>query len=227
MANPQIRGACVYCGRELTRAGMTRHLPACPARKRAIAQADEAGGRAEPLHHLVVRDAGSGYYWLHLEMKGSATLETLDSYLRAIWLECCGHLSEFTTEAWRGEEIPMTRRISRVFVPGVELMHLYDFGTTSYTQVRCASVRSGRPLTRHPIALMARNNPPDYACMYCDQPARWLCHECMYDENESGLLCDEHVQEHPHEDNYGPPIPLVNSPRVGMCGYTGPAEPPY
>jgi hypothetical protein len=22
-------------------------------------------------------------------------------------------------------------------------------------------------------------------------------------------------------------MPLVNSPRVGLCGYTGPADPPY
>ena len=27
---------------------------------------------------------------------------------------------------------------------------------------------------------------------------------------------------HPH-DQYGEPIPLVNSPRLGMCGYDGPA----
>ena len=26
---------------------------------------------------------------------------------------------------------------------------------------------------------------------------------------------------------YGDPISLVNSPRLGMCGYDGPAEPPY
>lgn len=30
----------------------------------------------------------------------------------------------------------------------------------------------------------------------------------------------------PHDD-YGEPIELVNSPRLGMCGYTGPADPPY
>ena len=30
----------------------------------------------------------------------------------------------------------------------------------------------------------------------------------------------------PH-DNYREPIPVVNSPRMGRCGYTGPAEPIY
>jgi hypothetical protein len=34
------------------------------------------------------------------------------------------------------------------------------------------------------------------------------------------------MEEHPHE-SYGEPTLLVNSPRVGLCGYEGPAEPPY
>jgi hypothetical protein len=50
--------------------------------------------------------------------------------------------------------------------------------------------------------------------------------ECVYEMDEQGTLCDEHARNHPH-DNYGEPMPLVNSPRVGMCGYDGPAEPPY
>jgi len=37
-------------------------------------------------------------------MRGSATLTKLDDYLRAIWLECCGHLSKFTIGGWGGGE---------------------------------------------------------------------------------------------------------------------------
>jgi len=33
-------------------------------------------------------------------------------------------------------------------------------------------------------------------------------------------------EAHPHEE-YGEPIEIVNSPRLGLCGYTGPADPPY
>ena len=33
---------------------------------------------------LQVLDAYGGDFWLHLEMKGNATLEDLDDYLRAI-----------------------------------------------------------------------------------------------------------------------------------------------
>ena len=66
-------------------------------------------------------------------MKGSATLGDLDDYLRAIWLECCGHLSQFSIGGWRGEEIPMSTRVERVFEPGIEVTHIYDFGTSSET----------------------------------------------------------------------------------------------
>jgi hypothetical protein len=108
----------------------------------------------------------------------------------------------------------------------VELTHIYDFGTSSETLIKVVGVRDGKPTTAHPVALMARNAPPDVRCMECEQPASWLCIECVYEEDRLGLLCEQHAKKHPHED-YGEPVPVVNSPRLGMCGYTGPAEPPY
>lgn len=222
----QTRGTCAFCGREMTRGGMSRHLRACPEREAAIEEAAQSSRKTQTLHTLQVRDAWGGDYWLYLEMKGSATLSDLDYYLRAIWLECCGHLSQFSIGGWSGDEIPMSRRIDRVFGPDVELTHIYDFGTSSHTLIQSMDTRRGTPLTRYPIYLMARNHPPEIPCMECDEPASWLCMECMYESDESGALCDEHAEDHPH-DAYGPPMPIVNSPRVGMCGYTGPAEPPY
>ncbi len=222
----QSRGKCAFCGREMTKGGLTRHLKTCPQRQEAMSAAGQGPGREGTLHHLQAQDAWWGDFWLHLEMRGSATLEDLDRYLRAIWLECCGHLSRFSIGGWAGDEIPMTRRADRVFAPGLVLTHIYDFGTSSETLIKVVDVRQGKPLTSHPIFLMARNDQPQLPCMECDQPASWLCFECMYELDEPGTLCDRHVKSHPHED-YGEPVPLVNSPRVGMCGYTGPAEPPY
>jgi hypothetical protein len=222
----QTRGKCAFCGREMARGGLARHLPACSERQEAIDKADQKPGEEQTLYHLQVQDAWQGDYWLHLEMRGSATLADLDHYLRAIWLECCGHLSRFSVRGWRGEEISKRRQVKQVFEPGVELTHIYDFGTSSETLVKVVGEREGKPLTSHPIVLMARNDPPEAECIECGQPASWLCIECMYESDEWGTLCDEHVEEHPH-GAYGEPRPLVNSPRVGMCGYCGPAEPPY
>ena len=218
----QTRGKCAFCGREMTRGGLIKHLKACAERKEAIDASNQA--RGQPLYHLVVRDAWGGDYWLHLEMNCSATLKDLDRYLRAIWLECCGHLSQFSIGGWSGNEIPMSRQIQRVFTSGLELTHIYDFGTESRTLVKAVGVRQGKPLTEHPIYLMARNNAPQAACAVCGQPATWLCMDCWYESNETTMLCDEHAEEHEHDEGV---MAFVNSPRTGMCGYSGPAEPPY
>jgi hypothetical protein len=210
----------------MTRGGLSRHLSSCAQRQKAIAEADIKLGQAQYLYHLLVQDAWGGNFWLHLEMEGSASLEQLDSYLRAIWLECCGHLSQFSVGGWRGDEIAMSRKIAHLFSPGVELTHIYDFGTSSETLIKFVGVREGTPLTKHPIYLMARNNLPETSCEECGEPAGWLCMECLYEFNEWVTLCDKHAEEH-SDDDYGGPIPLANSPRMGMCGYTGPANPPY
>jgi hypothetical protein len=220
------QGACAYCGRTMTRGGMGRHLASCERRAEAVAAADAKPGEAGTLVHLQARDAGSGEYWLNLEVDGSATLKQLDGYLRAIWLECCGHMSEFSSGGWSGRKVAMARKVAEAFGPGAELTHVYDFGTSTTTLLRAVDVRRGRRTTKHPISLMARNAAPVFPCQECDAPATRLCMECVYEKGKMGTLCPQHVRRHPHR-NYGAPMPLVNSPRVGQCGYEGPADPPY
>ena len=185
---------------------MLRHLPTCRRRAEIVTEADRKRGRASSLAHLRVLDE-SGDFWLDLEMQGSATLQDLDRYLRAIWLECCGHLSRFSTGGWsEEEEFSMKTSIDRTLRPGVEIVHFYDFGTTSETLVRGVAVREGRPTTSRPIALMARNNLPDLPCMECDQTATGICIECVYEYDAGGLLCQQHKETHPHDD-YGGATP--------------------
>lgn len=220
----QSRGNCAFCGREMTKGGLSRHLKSCAKRKEANANAK--GKQTETIYHLVVRDAYITDFWLHLEVNGRSSLTTLDRYLRAIWLECCGHLSEFSIGGWRGRKIGKSRKISAVFSSGVELTHIYDFGTSSETLIKFVSTREGKPLTNKPIYLMARNNMPDAICDECGETAGWYCVDCLIKQGKQIGLCQEHLADHDH-DEYGGPSPLINSPRLGMCGYDGPAEPPY
>ena len=222
----QSKGTCAYCGAVFAKGSMAKHLATCSKRQAIIENAGQGKGYPEILYHIRVRDAYQGEYWLDLEMPGSRSLKTLDSYLRGIWLECCGHLSQFLVGAGRGVEISMSLKIEQVFRTGIEITHIYDFGTSSETLIKLVGIRSGKPTTTRPVALMARNLMPEAQCVECESPASWLCMECLLEENKWGTLCDEHAKTHPHND-YGRPIKLVNSPRIGMCGYTGPAEPPY
>jgi hypothetical protein len=224
--NPENPGICAFCGETVTKRGSHKHPEKCPKWQVALEVAAVSKRPEETLWQLRVQDAYNKDFWLNLEMTGSASLEKLDRYLRAIWLECCGHLSMFTIGGWGGQEIGKTRKANTIFEPGLVLRHLYDFGTTSETDIKVVGFRKGKAITRHPITLLARNKMPKAVCQECGQEAKWLCMECIYEEDESGLLCDTHVEDHPHED-YGEPFFLVNSPRMGMCGYDGPAEPPY
>lgn len=222
----QSRGLCTFCQKEMTKGGLSRHLSSCAERQKIIEETANAKEKEQTLYHLQVQDNYSVDFWLHLEVNGLASLKDLDYYLRAIWLECCGHMSQFSIGGWTSSEIPKSKKIERAFGSSAVLTHIYDFGTSSETFIKFINQRQGKPLTKHPIFLMARNNPPDVTCMKCKKPGTHMCMECIYEDEETGILCDTHTENHPHDD-YGEPMPLVNSPRLGMCGYDGPATPPY
>lgn len=222
----QSKGKCALCGLEIAKSGVNRHLATCASWRELVTKAEDRKDGSETLYHLRIQAVGLPQFWLDLEMRGLRTLKDLDRYLRAIWLECCGHMSQFSFGGWRGNEIPMGRPIQDVFELGNELTHIYDFGTSSETLIKAVDVREGKPITSHPITLLVRNVMPESECLECEQPATWFCVECLIEENEWRTLCDKHAKAHSH-NNDGELIPLVNSPRLGMCGYVGPAEPPY
>lgn len=222
----QTKGICAFCGAEISKGGVTKHLAKCEKWCAAVTQTENESRVNETLYHLRIQALGQNEFWLDVEARSESKLKDLDRYLRAIWLECCGHLSRFSFGGWGGQEIAMSRQVQQIFSEGVALVHIYDFGTSSETQIKFVATRQGKPTTKHPLALLARNVMPEAKCIECGADAAWLCMECLIEDQVWGALCDEHVEDHPH-DNYGEPIGLVNSPRLGMCGYTGPAEPPY
>ena len=229
MAQRVIRrvGTCLYCGNEFDACGMVHHLSACTARERAVEQSDRRRVKNADHYHLRIQDQWSKEFWLDVEMEGSESLASLDQYLRVIWLECCGHLSMFSKDGWNSYEFPPEARVSDVFSPGAQISYIYDFGSSSELLIGNVSIRSGRTTEpRHPVVLMARNVEPDYECIACGERATQLCFECVIEHDKWGTLCELHSMNHPHR-NYDDPMLLVNSPRMGMCGYGGPAEPPY
>jgi hypothetical protein len=220
----QSRGQCGFCAHETTKGSMRRHLATCPTRRDQIAS---TGGKPAQLLHLRVQDAYDSAYWLDVEVRGTATLADVDSYLRAIWLECCGHLSRFSVGGWSSDDVPQKRRVGDAFADGGPLVHTYDFGTESVTQITPIESRNGAPLSQRPIVLMARNLTPQASCVECDQPASHLCSDCQREWESPGTLCAQHAKGHHHGEWEEEPIEVVNSPRLGRCGYTGPADPPY
>src|SRR5260370_404577 len=152
MTNPR-RGRCALCGHETTKAHMGRHLARCPHRPEQVT----GTGRSETLLHLRIQDGYGGAFWLDVEVRSDCTLGDVDTYLRAIWLECCGHLSKFSVGGWGGTDIAKSRRVQAVLADGAELTHIYDFGTESVTRISAVGRRAAVPLSRRPVTLMARN----------------------------------------------------------------------
>jgi len=225
MTGHSSRGTCVYCQKDYAKSGMSRHLQACQDRKAIIADQPPK----TKLFHLAVE--GSPYHWLHLEMPATATLGDLDQFLRDIWLECCGHLSMFRIggrrfmcevfdDWWDERDLDMKDyRLGQVLAPGAKFEHEYDFGTTTYLDLKVVAERLGTADKDAPIQIMARNEPPVWGCELCDQPATVICTFCG--DWGCTFLCAEHAEEHECGDEGF--LPVVDSPRMGMCGYTGDA----
>ena len=53
-------------------------------------------------------------FWLDLVATREATLRDIDRLLRRIWLECCGHLSQFYVGAHR-RKVGMSTKVGEVF----------------------------------------------------------------------------------------------------------------
>ena len=100
---PKSEGKCIFCQETYTKGGISRHL------ETHLSQL-EAADRKKSFHLRVE----AGPYFLNLLMDGDATLEDLDHFLRAIWLECCGHMSQFSFGRWNNE-LRFSLKARRVF----------------------------------------------------------------------------------------------------------------
>lgn len=218
-------GKCFLCGETLAKNAVSRHLAKC-------LPAHEEGGKGQPvrLFHLLVEGYNASGYWLHLEIPAAATLETLDNFLRDIWLECCGHLSAFEIHGRRYEvategadfsfydERPKamkSARLEKILSVGDAFSHEYDFGTTTELKLKVVGERMG-PAPKEKVRLLARNYAPDLRCSVCGEPAEVVyVYEYPYEP-----YCEEHGMEKDEEGL----LPVVNSPRMGECGYTGPFD---
>ena len=201
-------GFCALCGQRATKTKMMAHVETCVA-------AGEKAGERQPLVILRFYPAGAPRYWLIIEAKADAQLGHVDALLRQLWLECCGHMSAFRVGR---RELAMTTATAIAFAGAAgKVEYEYDFGSTTALTGELIGKRQGS-IGRASVRLLARNEPLVWPCAECKAPATVVCPYCI--DSEDGLFCDAHadVHEHAGEEIY---LPVVNSPRMGVCGYTG------
>jgi hypothetical protein len=224
MSRQTSTGTCSLCGKTFSRAFMTRHLTACGLPDPRASVAKPSTHQPGPSFHLFVEARYSRLYWLHLAVPVDAPLSTVDAFLRQIWLECCGHLSGFTIagESYASEALRemgqsgMRVRLNRLLQPGMAFTYEYDYGSTTELNIKVVGLWNGTK--RGGVAVLARNDAPKVDCEICGgRPATHICTECAC--RDEGWLCRTCAEN--HECGTEMCLPVVNSPRAGVCGYTG------
>jgi hypothetical protein len=91
------QGQCTFCKAEITKNKMTQHLKSCKQRLATNSTREEKSRKTEQrLFHIMAEGKYSPEYWLHFEVPASATLQTVDQFLKSMWIEDLDHLSGFT-----------------------------------------------------------------------------------------------------------------------------------
>ena len=202
-------GNCFLCGAEHGKAGMEKHI-----------EKEHAKADGEVCIILKVDDPYRQLHWLFLDIAADKPLSALDQFLREIWMECCGHMSGFFSGGRK--PLGITRKVGELERGGT-FTYEYDFGTTTEVFITVLG-ETRRPKQKAPVRLLARNAPPPFECRECKKPAVIICTECMFGDCEEGqtpFFCqtcaDKHADNHSEEMH----LPVVNSPRMGECAYTG------
>lgn len=174
-------------------------------------------------------------------MNGSSDLTVFDDYIRKTWVECCGHLSNFSFDNCRYERETggvdgmwgsifgtATRRkevviekgvIKKILKVGDVMNYEYDYGTPTELRIKVISLFPDISLKkRDTVFEIARNYMPEVLCSECKkEKATIICSMCM------SVVCKKCTRKHQcyideGNDDYMY-LDFVNSPRTGVCAY--------
>lgn len=201
-------GKCTICGARLEKKEMIKHILKC-------AKTTDIESIEGPIIQLLIEADDMPDYWLLLEGKDQATFMQLDSFLRNIWLECCDHLSRFNEMR---NQIPKQTTFMGYFTkPGISFKYKYDFTSTTALIGKSVNLRKGS-IGKNAIRLLAQNLPLELFCSECKYPAVIVCPYCI--DVKPTLFCAAHAEKHKcsSDETF---LPVVNSPRMGICKYTG------
>ena len=115
------------------------------------------------------------------------------------------------------DEKRMPVRLNRILEAGLKFSYVYDYGSPTELRLKVVGLREqGTP--EGEVQLLARNEEPEVMCQRCKQYlATEICGPC--DCRGQGWLCEACAEE--HECGEEVMLPVVNSPRAGVCGYSG------
>lgn len=218
------KGICRFCLKSYAGRGIKKHLLSCRVRANQNQEELTQDKKASTIYHLRLQSYKP--FWLHIEMKSTSTLADLDKFLRDTWLEEeCGHLSQFRLggvryvdpevhDSWKGMGMnskPYMVQLEKMLKGKDKFEYEYDFGSTTYIEGEVVEEREG--ILSETVRILARNKIPKEECSMCENEAVMYCTECQE------FYCAQCLFEHSCDDEMA--LPVVNSPRMGVCGYEG------
>ncbi|MFK7934878.1 MAG: hypothetical protein AB8G22_15320 [Saprospiraceae bacterium] len=207
-------GHCIYCSDKYSKRGMSRHIET--HLKQLAKEAKSGKQKTVPAFHVRVE---AWEYFLQLLVNGEKPLDDLDSFLRQIWLECCGHMSSIMDK--NRLEYGMGILTKKLFKKGDTLKHIYDWGSTTECTIKVISEH--RIPMEESIRLLSRNEPLAIPCDSCGKnPAVEMCTVHGWDEDFRfcGRCGNKHRKKCSDAADYSM-MDFFNSPRTGVCAYEG------
>lgn len=248
MTNPKSEGECLYCKQKFLKPAINRHLQKHLADK---AKNNKAGQSFLLKVDTNPRWGNSPYFlslWadgettvgdiddflrsIWLECCGHMSAFTdpknkhqggggMWSFFEAESLLAKGKTKEYEKmmEEANGE-IPNSRKLKAALAKSMKINYEYDFGST--TELQLTVVDEYPVKADKNIVLLSRNEPPEILCEACGtEPAIQICSACVNDKN---IFCKKCAKQHAKTCSdfaeYAA-MPLVNSPRAGVCAYDG------
>jgi hypothetical protein len=238
-------GKCLFCDKLFAKASINRHL------KTHLDKKQNAAGISYLVKIEQNPRWGKSLHFLSLWIDGETKMQDIDAFLRDIWLECCGHLSAFRNPQVRQRggmwdffeatellqkgkmreyeklmeesngEVPMSRKVNKVFYPDLKLEYEYDFGSS--TELVLTVIDEYPIKADEKIVLLSRNEPLEIYCQSCKKEmATQMC--TVHNYEDDSLFCDKCAKKHAKAcedfEEYAA-MPVVNSPRMGVCAYEG------
>ena len=204
-------GKCLFCNQMFDQNEIGKHID----KHLTQMEKEDKDKITKSYHHIIVEAAEM---FLHILVKSGAKMADIDNFLKDIWLDCCGHLSGFGHKNFK---IKMSDTVTDIFVPKVKIYHDYDYGSTTRVELKAGKAYSLH--LKETLILLSRNEPLKLMCVTCKKlPAVYLCSTCIYDGY--AFFCEKCAGKHGETcadfTDYAS-MPIVNSPRMGVCGYTG------
>lgn len=217
-AELNITGKCFFCEELVAKSNINTHL------KKHLKELSKTESDQDKKSYLLKIFTYPNYknsnYFLYLLVDGETTMKKVDRFLRDIWLDCCGHLSAFAYKG--GGKLGMSKKLKDALNKGDVLEYEYDFGSTTDLQIKVEEEYAMGVKSK--VLLLSRNEPLEIYCQKCKKlPAVHLCVAHLY-EDQPHFFCESCAEIHEKECevflDYAS-MPVVNSPRMGECGYEG------